>query len=380
MRLFALLPLLFAIACASHPQDVRTRGGDPGIPDVTSTETPIPPTPTETGSTLPTTTLEGFVGSPCEVAADCQPGGSCIPDADGFPLGMCTEPCDQYCPDAAGYPTTFCASVDRMPTAAGDIADGLCTSRCDFSAYPGVGCRQGYGCAVADRFGDVGVEGYACLPNLDSELTACLSDLADRGIGFETAVMPDSAPADYSYLTCHVEDPVQIHTPILGIDIGYLDDPPAKILMACAGAMAFTDVAEDLVAENVSRISHYGTYNCRTIAGTNELSRHAYGDAIDYQAFTFADGAHWSVYDDWEDGDDTPETDAGSWLYDTVHRWHDEQLWNILLTPEYNSAHDDHFHADMTPGSDFLGVRGGLPSGYLGVDVELQTPAAFADD
>jgi hypothetical protein len=27
--------------------------------------------------------------------------------------------------------------------------------------------------------------------------------------------------------------------------------------------------------------------------------------------------------------------------------------WNIILTPEYNADHDDHFHVDLTPGGMF---------------------------
>ena len=36
--------------------------------------------------------------------------------------------------------------------------------------------------------------------------------------------------------------------------------------------------------------------------------------------------------------------------------WHDLQTWNVVLTPDYNSAHDNHFHLDLTPGSHFLGM------------------------
>lgn len=25
-------------------------------------------------------------------------------------------------------------------------------------------------------------------------------------------------------------------------------------------------------------------------------------------------------------------------------------LWNIILTPDFNPAHEDHFHIDLTPG------------------------------
>ncbi len=86
------------------------------------------------------------------------------------------------------------------------------------------------------------------------------------------------------------------------------------------------------------------------------------------------------MYDHWEDGDDTPETPEGAWLYETVHRWDKDDVWNILLTPEFNAAHDNHFHVDLTPDSDFLGARGAFvppgPPGPPGPPVERVEPQA----
>jgi hypothetical protein len=356
----AVTPILALLACGGQSADIRQPGPATGTPENTETHQP-PSTSTSPGSTLYTTPLVGFIGSPCTGDSDCEPGGVCLLDTEGFLDGMCTEPCDEFCPDAAGYPTTFCAVPDRMPSAAGALGD-VCASRCDFSAYPGTGCRVGYGCAYADRSGEPGVEGLICQPELDSELPECIADLAARGVGFETNVIADAPPADHPELLCHIEDPVKVHTPLLGIEIRYIEsDTSAGVAMACEGARALADTALDVTLEDVAILHHYGTVNCRVIAGTDTLSRHAYGDAIDVAAFTFEDGTYWTVYDDWEDGDTTPESDAGEWLYDTVHRWDDDDLWNILLTPEYNAAHDDHFHVDMTPGADFLGMHGAVP-------------------
>ena len=59
---------------------------------------------------------------------------------------------------------------------------------------------------------------------------------------------------------------------------------------------------------------HYGTYNCRPIAGTSTLSQHAYANAIDIYGFTLDDGSFYTVIDDWEDFVDAPVTAGGSWL------------------------------------------------------------------
>jgi hypothetical protein len=87
------------------------------------------------------TFLQGFVGGPCTTAADCPFTGSmCMTEADGFPGGYCTQTCGTSCPDRAGpYAYTGCADL----TGSGDA---LCAARCDYTLFPDVGCRDGYGC------------------------------------------------------------------------------------------------------------------------------------------------------------------------------------------------------------------------------------------
>ncbi|MDQ5874977.1 MAG: extensin family protein [Actinomycetota bacterium] len=41
-------------------------------------------------------------------------------------------------------------------------------------------------------------------------------------------------------------------------------------------------------------------------------------------------------------------------LRDLVCSWHQEALFNLILTPNYNADHHDHIHADLTPDADFI--------------------------
>ena len=50
-----------------------------------------------------------------------------------------------------------------------------------------------------------------------------------------------------------------------------------------------------------------------------------------------------------------PVSVEAQFLYDAGNRWFDNYIWNIILTPNYNSAHDNHYHVDMTPSSHFIG-------------------------
>jgi hypothetical protein len=322
-------------------QDPPTQGEEP--PD-TATEG----TPPDSGAPLPSP--RGFVGSPCVVDADCSyEGGQCLREDQGYPRGTCSAPCADWCDDLAGHPTTSCVDALSLPSAFAE-APGACLSRCDFGIYPQEGCRSGYGCARVARADPALLDVFACLPLALRELDPCRSALAEAGVSFEPQVLADDHPSDQPQLTCHVEAPVRVGPTVGGVALRYLGQAPARVLVDCETAGALVASGEDVAAQGVTELHHLGTYSCRTIAGTSTLSQHGLGRALDVQGFGFADGSEVTVYDDWEDGDPTPTQWAGQFLYDTIHRWYDRWIWNILLTPEYNAAHDDHFHVDLTEG------------------------------
>lgn len=356
------LTVLSLFGCAQQADDYRP------LPDGPGSDTEVFTSDTE--DTEVETALEGFIGSPCASDDDCPyDGGLCLTEEDGFPGGMCSAPCDLYCDDLDGYPTTFCLDAAEAEPVVRELGDGACHSRCDFEAYPDGGCRQDYGCAVGGRAND-DAETYVCMPDTPSELTDCHLELVDRGIPFEPTVHTPTSPADHPELTCTIEDPVYILGEIDGVGLYYQDGTPTpRVLGSCEMAHALADTVEMAKDDGLVRLYHYGTYNCRVISGTDELSRHGYGDAIDLTAFEFADGTVYDVEDDWEHDTTSFRTDAAAWLYEESVGWYDAYVWNIVLTPNYNSAHDNHFHVDLTPGSHYRGL---LPNRYYG-------PAPFSD-
>ena len=90
----------------------------------------------------------------------------------------------------------------------------------------------------------------------------------------------------------------------------------------------------------VNRINHYGSYSCRTIAGSSRMSEHATGNAIDISGFTLADGKTVSLKRDWSAA-------GASSLFLRDLRSRACLLFNMVLSPDYNEAHADHFHVDM---------------------------------
>lgn len=318
------------------------------------------PDPGDVFDPLPAQPRRGFIGGPCSAVDDCSyDGATCLRAA---PEGLCTKACERLCPDRDGFPVTFCIEGGELD----GPSPGACVSRCDFNHFPERGCRDGFGCVPRIRVSDPSVTQLVCVPGVETPTGSCTERLAALGVDFDVVTRADSHPNNHPELTCHIEEPVVLHPPIHGVDFAYYDGSPTpNITAACNMALALVDTVDDVAARGVVKVLHYGTYNCRVIAGTSRLSRHAFGDAIDLYGFVFGDGRRYTVVGDFEDGDATPESPGGEFLYQAVHRWHDAELWSIILTPNYNAAHDDHFHVDLTPGADFLGAWS-IGPGYLG--------------
>ena len=60
-----------------------------------------------------------------------------------------------------------------------------------------------------------------------------------------------------------------------------------------------------------------------------------------------------------------PVDDADRELHELACALHEEPVFEIVLTPNYNADHRNHFHVDMTPGSNFIGdVVSGIDSPF----------------
>lgn len=94
--------------------------------------------------------------------------------------------------------------------------------------------------------------------------------------------------------------------------------------------------------EQVTRIDHLGSYNCRRMYGRDagDYSEHATADALDVAGFRLADGTRIVVLDDWK-ADDA----KGAFLREVRDGACD--LFSTVLSPDYNAAHADHFHLDQ---------------------------------
>ncbi|MEL6182525.1 MAG: extensin family protein, partial [Myxococcota bacterium] len=289
-------------------------------------------------------------GGPCAQSSDCPSGHTCLTDADGYPWGMCARSCRGHCPSS---------SEVCHPT-------GVCLQRCD--RHTDSSCRPGYGCRIVAGFTSGDWPQVACTPKLaDWSATAtavptpCRRQLDVLGLTWRAAEPRLELPQQGSQddrdpdLACQISDPVLLSGPIEGVELRFVTDPsPAPVLVDCPLAQAIARMASLAAASEIVTIAHVGTYNCRPIRGSPRLSQHAYGRAIDVQAFIDARGRTFSIPRHWRRDPRGRLQRRGRWLRDLAQQLHDDYVFNIVLTPDYNDAHADHLHLDLTEGRHFI--------------------------
>ncbi len=120
--------------------------------------------------------------------------------------------------------------------------------------------------------------------------------------------------------------------------------------MTCNLANGFTDWTRDVVrpaarkylGSKLVRIETSGTYSCRRVSGSGNLSQHAFANAVDVFAFVLADGRKITVLNGWS-GKKTEQRFLRQIHADACGRF------GTVLGPKYNRQHADHFHLDMSP-------------------------------
>ncbi len=172
---------------------------------------------------------------------------------------------------------------------------------------------------------------------------ACRAFLNDAGVTFTE--IADRSEQGF----CHVNDAVRMTA-------GGPPFFPTSPMMSCPVAAGLVlwqrhglkDAARDMMGSSVTRIDHIGTYSCRRQYGrkTGWVSEHAFANAIDIQSFTFVNGETVSVLDGWNPRGG--QSTRGANFLAAVHD-HACDVFKVVLGPEANAAHKNHFHFDMGP-------------------------------
>lgn len=106
---------------------------------------------------------------------------------------------------------------------------------------------------------------------------------------------------------------------------------------------AVRPAARQVWGKDVVRVETFGTYSCRNIYGgrSGRLSQHAHANAIDVSAFVLDDGRRITLLDGWEGDDRSRE-------FLRLIRTSACRRFPTVLSPDYNAAHANHFHFDMS--------------------------------
>ena len=148
--------------------------------------------------------------------------------------------------------------------------------------------------------------------------------------------------------------------PIAGGQCGYADGvtlrpggslasrfEPGALATACPVAAALVVWQREIVGPAARRhfgtvvvsVEHFGSFNCRRIAGSANWSEHATADAIDIAGFRLGNGRRVRVLAGW-----TGKADEVAFLHEV--RDGACRVFATTLSPDYNAAHADHLHLD----------------------------------
>jgi hypothetical protein len=174
-----------------------------------------------------------------------------------------------------------------------------------------------------------------------AEEQGCLADLGASGALFER--LPDT----YAAPGCNKLGTVQLSA--LAGDrstFGVSNLGPVR----CGTAKAFGDwvrfgvdrAARQILGSPIAKIETMGSYACRNVAGSERRSAHARAEAIDVSGFVLADGRRIVLKRDWQGGDAATRE-----FLRVVHKSACKRFGTVL-GPEYNAAHEDHFHLEGT--------------------------------
>lgn len=170
-----------------------------------------------------------------------------------------------------------------------------------------------------------------------AEAQQCAFDLKQAGVRFTPLANEDHGGGCTSIDSVKLLD---IGTPVT--NLGAMTCPLARNFAAWA-QYAVKPAARKYFGQEVVKIETFGTYSCRNIYGgrSGRMSQHAFSNAVDVSGFVLADGRRIMLDGGWTG--DKPSQDFLRALHKSGCR-----RFGTVLGPDYNAAHYNHFHFDMS--------------------------------
>jgi hypothetical protein len=236
---------------------------------------------------------------------------------------------------------------------------GACAAFASGCAIPIIGAREPAARAAAAGHGSLG-RGW---PGLDhygiARVTseACYKELTAAHVAFER-MEPSQARG--------VKIPVRLLGPIGGVAVVPSDGRQLHAILDCQLALALLSWAPALREAGVTSIDHYSIYRPGArVHGSAHMSGHARGLAIDAARFHLANGAVLDVLTDWEEREHgsapCPRRPEEAWqsrlLRGVVCDAVQHNLFQVVLTPHHDRAHENHVHLELKPEVSWTYVR-----------------------
>jgi hypothetical protein len=182
----------------------------------------------------------------------------------------------------------------------------------------------------------------------------CYTELDARHIAYKRTSRPG------------IQYAVELTGMIGGVDLTSEDQ---QLVIDCSLAVSLDEAGAYVVALGLGKATFSSAYSRRNVRGTNHPSKHSYGLAIDVHTFSGPDLGTLRVDRDYEPGlgDEvdcvgSPLTQAGAVLKILQCQLVRSGLFYLVLSPDYDDAHHDHFHLEAKPWADRSALRSGLPA------------------
>ncbi|MBC3199822.1 extensin family protein [Pseudomonas poae] len=144
---------------------------------------------------------------------------------------------------------------------------------------------------------------------------------------------------------CPLRDVLRVQGAQVTLSSSFLASCPLAVAFALFERHSLQPAAQVVFGQAVARVDHLGSFACRNVynRADGRLSQHASANALDIAGFRLADGRRISVLKDWPG-----EGDSARFLRQVRDSACDD--FNVVLSPDYNAAHRNHFHLDMGRG------------------------------
>ena len=168
--------------------------------------------------------------------------------------------------------------------------------------------------------------------------------LCDQVLG--TSGLRVARQADSPDAKCPLANTLRVQGGEVALSSSFLASCRLAVSFALFERHALQPAAQAIYGQSVSRVDHLGSFACRNVYGRENArrSQHASADALDIAGFRLADGRAINVLKDW------PKDNQDAKFLRQVRQGACD-TFSVVLSPDYNAAHRNHFHLDVGPWS-----------------------------